>query len=330
MSVIKYENIQWSVPTLFYDDAFALAYADILENLNIPNPIKYVYGMVSSRWSGGRNATIKLQDKENIIKVIKELTKRKMTPAFTFSNKIINEEVLQDEYCNWLLDVGVENNCQFIIVSDKLFYHIKKRYPEAKCVSSVIQPMAMPALAKDVQKEIDFYNERLDRYDRVVVRPDFSIDLLEYKDKISDLSRIEVLVNQTCRKNCPGYCYSVISKCESGNNNIEAKIRCAVDMYTNKHGIADFCRTQSIMHSEELIRNLMDIGVIDFKVQGRHYNKTYCRQVINDHLLKDMGTSFLVKNKITDYANKLEMTDFLYSKEFIDKNLVLLYRKTNI
>lgn len=330
MSVLKYENIQWSVPTLFFDDSFAIAYADVLESLNVPNPIKYVYGMVSSQWSGGRNATIKLQDKDIIVKVIKELTKRGLTPAFTFSNKIINQEVLENEYCNWLLDVGVENNCQFIIVSDKLFYHIKSRYPEAKCVSSVIQPMALPELAKDVQKEIDFYNERLDRYDRVVVRPDFSVDLLEHKDKISDISRIEVLVNQTCRKNCPGYCYSVISKSENINSEINIKIKCAVEMYTREHGSADFCRTQSIMHTEELIRNLMDIGVIDFKVQGRHYHKPYCRQIINDHLLKDIGTSLLVKDRITDYANKLDQTNYLYSNNFIDKNFVLVQRKRNV
>ena len=31
---------------------------------------------------------------------------------------------------------------------------MQNRYPEAKCVSSVIQPMAIPSLAKDIQKEI--------------------------------------------------------------------------------------------------------------------------------------------------------------------------------
>lgn len=294
MSIIKYPNVNWSVPVLFSNDEYILSVSSVMKRLNLPNPLTYTYGMVPSLWTGGRHSSKPSQDRIRISQLLKMVISANSIPTFTVTKYDIPKEDLNDDFCNWLLDFGVENNCHFIMTSDLLYNHIKSRYPHAKCVASVLKPIY--ELEKQSLSETDFYNMLLDKYDRVVVRPEYAKDLLlkEY-DKLSDISRIEVLVNQICIPNCPVAIAEhlnipISDWCAFNKIEYNKKTECPKDKLEQTKGAKIHLSTPSLMFTEEEINNLVyNLGIKNLKLQGRNYKKFNNTRIINNFLFENIG-----------------------------------------
>lgn len=294
MSILRYEDINWSVPVLFSHDEYILSISSLMKRLDLRNPITYAYGMVPSLWTGGRYSQKLTQDKEKISELLKMVINAGSVPTFTFSKYNITQEELGDEFCNWLLDFGVENNCNFIMTSDLLYNHIKSKYPNAKCVASVLKPIFELELQN--LSETDYYNMLLEKFDRVVVRPEYSLKtLLTDYQKISDISRIEVLVNQVCVQNCtyaqkehlfiPESDWSIFN-----NKPIEKNTYCPRVNITDTQGLKGHLKIPTLMFTEEEMDNLVyNIGIKNLKLQGRNYSPIDNTRMINNYLFENIG-----------------------------------------
>ncbi len=270
---VKYDNIEYFMPFLYCNDLYIPLLEELLKGEI--NPVKYVYGSPHCMWQGGRQTSVKIHTLTMIDNYIKCLKARNLIPTFTFTNINEIEDKLNDEYSNNLLDVVYNNDAHIIVATDILYKHIKSRYPEAKLHCSVINPIIKIIEDKNFD-ETRFYNEMLDKYEIVVVRPEYVIENINKLDKIlSDISRIEILVNQHCQYNCQLHKdhYIIINKSNdyyfSNKKVTEDEIKLSMQIHEQcpKSGGKEY---KSVCMTDEQVSRLIDIGVKKIKLQGRH------------------------------------------------------------
>lgn len=267
MNYVKHPNAEYVMPFLFNIGFFINALTELLKDEH--NPIKYVYGTLHSKWSGGRPSPMEISDLEQIDKYIERLTKMGLIPTFTFTNLSITKQSLKDEYCNKLLDIGYKHKCHFIVASDILYNHIKSRYNDATMVCSVVLPSIN--FKKLFFNETKFYNQMLNKYEIVVVRPEWTLENLDNISKlIIEPSRIEVLVNQSCAYNCPNVerHYKIIGELEHGKITNEKYSKVWTSFCPNQTAPE---KQRSLIVNDEKIEKLLSQGVKKIKLQGRTY-----------------------------------------------------------
>ncbi len=293
--LVKYSNAEYVMPFLFCNDIFIPILSKLL-NDEISS-IKYVYGSPYCEWGiGARSTFFRLNNLSIIEKYFEKLkNKYNFIPALTFTN-LNAKEKLNDEYSNNLLDLAYSQNCRFIVATDELYNHIKSRYPNAKIHSSVIIPSVKIAEEKDFD-ETRFYNEMLDKCEVVVIRPEYTTDNIDKLDKLlSDVSRVEVLVNQTCQYNCPYHrihynFLEQIDKCDKREN---------VKYHTNDNPeefslCPKFDKNYRNVHlAKEHTEKIIGLGIKKLKIQGRSltfswlFNELYENFFNNEYSIEEL------------------------------------------
>lgn len=264
MQLVQYSNAEYVMPFLFVHDIFLPVLKELFQEEK--NPVRYVYGTVMSEWSSGRISCYKIKKPETIDKYLSKIIEEyNVTPAFTFTSRNMTKERLNNDFCNKVLDAAYSKNCHFIVASDKLYKHIKSRYKDAKMVCSVIVPSLK--INNMFFNETDFYNKMLDKYEIVVLRPEYTMENIDKLDKlIKDLSRVEVLINQICHWNCnvASKHYDAIEAYETGKISIEEYEQQKVfECPKGKPGYKSVCMTP------EIIDKLVSMGITKLKIQGR-------------------------------------------------------------
>lgn len=319
-NVIKYKNADWTLPLLFSYDAYIIAMSKLAKELKIKNPINYAYGMIPSKWTGGRISKYKTQDKKAIEKHLLKVINAGTTPLFTFSKYLIEKEDLDDEFSNWLLDFGYEHNCQFIISNDLLYDHIKSKYPNAKCVASVLKFVFE---LEEILKigETEYYNSLMDKYERIVLRPEYSRKkLLKHLNEIKDLSKVEVLINQVCINNCKEAIreHSSIPVSDYEGKPASA-VFCPFDSYRRKFGLEKAFLIGNCYEKTE-VDAMVENGITHLKLQGRNYLKEAIFGVIGGHVFESVGNY----SEISSY-----LLDIINNDKKILKDLIITPRKDN-
>ena len=210
-NINKYkEDIEWDLNLLFqYDTVWPTIY-NTLRSYNFTTPKANLFGTPSNIWAGGQIPGIYGEFKKETLKNLYAYLQQNLTnPILNFSNTNLTKEDLKDEYANFILETSFEYNARFIVYSDYLRDYIKEKNPDATVVASVIKANCRfqgPNKIEEatIENETNYYNKLLKEYDIVVVRPEYSKDILPYHPEyIDDISRLEVLINQPCIKNCP-------------------------------------------------------------------------------------------------------------------------------
>lgn len=273
MSILKYDNVEWALPFLFGYDIELISIVKLLKDLETPFKFNS-FGTLKSKWSGGRISVVKHQDAGFVKRLFSHLVNIGVTPSLTFTNHNISKEDLNDPFCNYILDLAQDLNCNLILSSDLLFDYIKNKYPSAKCTASVIKPIfefQTPSKIKsyDCEEEINFYNNLLEKYDKVVLRPEFvKYHFKKNHPKIKNIPKIEILVNQICAVNCPLAIehYKHIENVET-NKNKERYFNC----YLNKINLSpqEALFPNLFLNREEMNDLVYNIGVKHLKMQGR-------------------------------------------------------------
>lgn len=273
--IYKYGNdVIWSLPCLFqYETVFGY-FQQTLENLGM-EPLKAnVYGSPATVWSGGRAPLVTTpltKDKLNrLFYYVQEMYHG--TPTFTFSRIDIEKDELKDKYANFLLDYALEHNSRFIVSSDILRDYIKKKNPNAVVVGSILKSIYRfqgPGKIEEptVEAETAWYNKLLKEYDIVVVRPEYSKNVLvEHPELLDDISRVEVLINQLCISNCPNAPLhgSVLAKLHKDPTKKDNKMFC----YKHKYQFKQQYHLNSA-HTQDEVKKLIASGVKQLKLQGR-------------------------------------------------------------
>lgn len=295
----RYQSVEYVMPFMFCNDLYIPLLNEFFKDEE--NPVKYVFGTLQTMWAGGRVTELLSPKAGTINAYLAKLSKYNVIPAFTFTNYFISDDDLNDELSNQILDITAQYNCHYIVSSKKLYKYIKTRYPNAKMTCSVIVPF-IERLNNDFN-ENEFYNKMLDKYEIVVVRPEWTMENADnIQNLVSDPSRIEVLVNQPCIYNCPNTKKHYDLLVQWGQKKItneylgeQEQLICGVGKKPSK----------SLRFDEVLMDKLIAQGIKKYKLQGRtlHFDSifediyTYC---INQKYSKEE-----IRNKFDFISAKL-------------------------
>ena len=262
--------------------------------LNYPNTnITGVYGCFPGMiWNGGR--TLLANEFDNIEKIqscIKNFNDNDLICKFTFTNSLLTDEHLKDEYCNELLDLISQSENEITIYSSILEDYILNKYPNIPLNSSITKGTDFETFKREMDKKI---------YKKVVCYPRRNI--LSYIKTLNpeEKDKVELLVSSGC-----GYCkiYKEHYKVESYNSlyNTQEKFNCY-----RLNGNYNF-EEEHLKHpfEEQMNFNIddyQDIGITSYKVQGRvcheidlsiqQYCNLFFHEDIKNQIIKEIEPIF--------------------------------------
>ncbi|MGN1411566.1 MAG: hypothetical protein ACI4WH_03525 [Oscillospiraceae bacterium] len=175
LNILMYETMKMR-PYWFYDNV----------------KIGSIYGAFpTALWNGGRSISGHM-DRKYMQLILHEFNRRGIPCRYTFSNPMIKEEHLQDEFCNWCLKVAENGLNEVIVMSPILEKYIRENYPKYKIVSST---------CKQIEDLSHLKDELNKNYSLVVLDYNYNnqFDVLE---KIPNKDKCEILINPCCVPNC--------------------------------------------------------------------------------------------------------------------------------
>lgn len=225
-------------------------------NVNIAG----VYGCFPNIiWNGGR--TLLDNEFDNIEKIqscIKNFNDNGLICKFTFTNSLLTDEHLKDEYCNELLDLISQSKNEITIYSSILEDYILNKYPNIPLNSSITKGTDFETFKREMDKNI---------YKRIVCYPRRNI--LSYIEQLKpeDKNKVELLISSGC-----GYCkiYKEHYKIESFNSLYNKKEKFNCYRLNNNYNFAEEHSNQPF--EEQMIFDIdyyQNIGISSYKVQGR-------------------------------------------------------------
>jgi hypothetical protein len=308
MSLYTYSNVSWNLPLLFCHDNLIFIISEIMKEFKDEVPPKlYAYGSTKLAWSGGRYTDIRFFDKIYIENHLRRVIDSGFIPTFTFTKPYLKKDSLNDKTANWLLDCAVEHNCEFLICSENLNKYIKDKYPNAKTHASILQakmefhnPKRIPLHTREYK--VNFYNKLLKEYDRVVPVPEFIIeDLDAVKYEIEDISKLEVLINETCIPHCPQaiFCYTHHDKTSN------KKGYCLRTLQLKNQGFESI--KENLLLQKDFIDYLVNnVGIRHLKLQGRHYPVHFLYNLVLSSIYDITGSFQTIYRKVLDKAAEYE------------------------
>jgi hypothetical protein len=199
MKITRFEKAVYTLPILFGSKmttsriGYIQKYSQSKYNLKLP--IDSFYGAPpSSVWNGGRPP--------HYVGAIEGLGTKQFYESIdahkylTYTNYLAGD-YLDDPVSNLSLEM-LSKDDGVIITDERLHRYIRKTYPFLKTKSSVVK------VTKEQPKKrsADYYNQLLDVYDYIVLHPDDNTNL-DLIAQIKDLSRVEVLIDERCTRDCP-------------------------------------------------------------------------------------------------------------------------------
>lgn len=240
----------------------------------------------TSLWNGGRNSRGDQCSTNFVNVVIQSLNAWNIPVRFTYTNMLLEEEDLQDPYCNYCLKAAHNGMNGVILVSPLLEEYVRKNYPMMKITSSTCKQI----------KGVEGVNAELEKgYDMVVL--DYNMNnQFEELEKITDKGRCEILINAACEPNCArrGAHYRNISENQKKivkNMNLppeqhlplkewDCKYACGAQQ--NVYTIQDYC---TYVSPEAIWEKYVPMGFNNFKIEGRTDDlfvvlEAYCHYMI--------------------------------------------------
>lgn len=225
----------------------------------------------TSRWNGGRFSNGDQCDAGFIQNVIRTINAQGIPIRYTYTNPLLHESDLKDEYCNFCMKAADNGMNEVLVVSPVLEEYIRKNYPGYKINSSTCKEI----------RTIEALNEELEKdYNLVVL--DYNLNnQFELLEKIKDKARCEVLVNACCVPNCPrrGDHYKAIAKQQEivlknrklppGKQLPMKGWQCAYGDKNTFYTIQDY---PTFISPDDVYEKYVPMGFYNFKIEGRTAN----------------------------------------------------------
>lgn len=264
--------------------------------------IASVYGTFpQSLWNGGRIVQ-GVFDKNTVKTVVREFDKLNIPLRFTFTNPVITEEDLKDDFCNYVLKAANNGKNGVIVVSPLLEEYIRTRYPDYKITSST---------CKRITDTVQLNEEVNKNYDIVVLDYDFNnrFDVLE---KIPNKEKCEILVNACCQPGCTkrSQHYKDIGNMQKALcSYLKTSQRIPFD--PEKYGVkdenSDYCpymkydfadvkEHKTHITPQDILEKYVPMGFNQFKIEGR---------TINAFTLAEYYLYYMVKPEYLDKARMI-------------------------
>ncbi|MBQ8946745.1 MAG: hypothetical protein IJ058_08040 [Lachnospiraceae bacterium] len=224
-----------------------------------------------SLWNGGRSTGNDQCDAGFVRSVIKNINSAGIPVRFTFNNPIVEEEDLDDPFCNFCMDEANNGMNEVIIVSPLLEEYLRKKYPDFEYNSSTCKEI----------KDIDTLNAEIDRNYKYVVL-DYNLNgKWEFIDSVNHPEKLEILINPVCDPACPrrGEHYRTIAvnqKIVLHNRHLPPEKRkpaipwkCDAGKFNSVYDIQKY---PTVVKPDQIWEEYLPRGIVNFKIEGRTAN----------------------------------------------------------
>ena len=245
-------------------------------------------------WNGGRCefGNIDLSIFQDIVNIVNSIG---IAIRYTFTNCLIKEEHLSDEYCNRLMDICNNGMNEVLVNSPLLEKYLRLNYPNFKYILSTTT----------LTRGIKSINEACKRYDLVVA--DYrDIKNEQFLHGIVMRDKVEILLNESCVYECiyRGKHYEEISRAQLLSKEIGVVEKC---MY---HDTIKF--REAYISKETLYNVLVPLGYINYKIRGR--------ELTPEKLLNEYFTYLVRPQYIDVMKNEIEL---LLATTFRNQNMIM-------
>lgn len=278
-------EVFFHIPGIFYHNNMIVKFIEEIHSnpdiLKTNAKIGSTYDSPGGIWNGGRLITYKKTiDNINKIYFVRDFLQQHNIPMrFTFSNLLLTEEHLSDEYCNFLLELFNTGNNEVIYASDILGDYIRDKYGDRyKYISSTTKRLNTPeAQLKEIDK--DFY--------LVVIDYDYNKNL-DFLKTITNPEKCELFANPFCMPNCPNRLqhFMQISKGVLGEKCDKYYAGCH-DEYKAFWQRKNESHITNFITSEEINNIYLQMGFKHFKLEGRTIPALELIEVLIYYLIKD-------------------------------------------
>lgn len=225
----------------------------------------------TSKWNGGRYSGGDQCDARYIRSVISAINAKGIAVRFTYTNPLLTEHDLTDEYCNFCMQAADNGQNEVIVVSEILEKYIRENYPAFPITSSTCKEI----------KDMAALNAELEKDYRLVVL-DYNLNnQFDKLEQIKDKERCELLVNCCCRPECPrrGEHYRFMAKQEMitlKNRKIPADKQIPVPRWYCEYGenasLSVIKGYPTHISPEAIWEKYVPMGFHNFKLEGRTAN----------------------------------------------------------
>lgn len=245
------------------------------------------------KWAGGRPHTFHPgQTKETFAAMVQEYNRRGIGFNLVFSNLLIEKQHLDDKRCNWMLERCHRPGNGVIVTSHVLAEYIRRHFPDYRLIHSLTH----------FNKEPEYYYQHRDLYDVFVLPPHLNYRLQVVEELLDNLGseRIEVLVNETCFRECNirREHYHLISKAcleddwdlwEQLTNNYCQHAH--AERFSRLEQAEDVKRTKNFTLAKDEVNKLKDIGVCNFKLANRQIPNQQYMKWVDYYIIDRLGLS---------------------------------------
>lgn len=217
-----------------------------------------VYGTFPGAiWNGGRAVFGTCTD-EQIKSVIQAFNDLDVPVRFTWTNSILEEKHVTDEYCNRIMHYADNGKNQVLVNTKVLEDYLKKNFPNFEFISSTTKRLTN---VEDVRAELE------KGYLLVVLDYDLNHNEEILKELEPEADRIELLVDEICFPNCPlrKKHYADESKAQIEN---DTKSRFHCPNREKRPCFAESMKRPAFIGNDD-IGKYIDRGYRNFKLVGR-------------------------------------------------------------
>ena len=272
-----------------------------------------VYGCFPGMiWNGGNTITKgSIVNYDLAVQFISLYEKMGIPMRFTFTNPLITEEHLNDQYCNLITSLAHNGKNEILVVSPVLEKYLREKYPNYKYIRSILQT-----------ENSCFDTEN--KYEMSVMQRQKNNDW-EYLQSVPEEKRgkIEFLCDENCIDNCPrGYShYNDLAYFQLyyGHSRIPGDVNCSF----KEDGI-DMCKkmqngegnNRNYISPQDIVDKYLPLGYCNFKLAGR-YNIIWMIEESVRYLIKEEYQQDVRIFIWQRYIQNLDFLQFLY-KPFVN------------
>lgn len=246
-----------------------------------------------SIWNGGRiyNPSISYAKKEELIKLISFYNDECDIPIrYVFTNSCLEKKHYYDNFSNLLLKLGESYHNEIVIYDESLMLYIKENYPNYCFISSTTKCL----------KNLNILNKEINNLNYKLICLDYTLNKnIEFLKNIEKKNKIELLINEDCKFNCPcrDLHYKIISQSildYSVENEMIFKKQCEKE----KLNIFKYEDRNKMITYEDIVNIYEPMGFSFFKIEGRTMDPLSLITTYNRYMVKPEYRDYIMTESL--------------------------------